>query len=370
MEVIMKKSLLKKLSVILLISILVFSVSGCGNDSAQNEQVSKDESTEKQALPEKINFGILRIPNDETIALAEGYFDKYFTEKGIKVNTTVFDSGAEANQALASGSIDFATMGNTNAITALSRELKVEMVWLHEVLGDNEALAVKNNSEIEKIEDLAGQRIAVPFASTAHYILLNVLKEAGIEDDVQLLDMQTAEIVAAWERGDVQAAYSWQPTLAQLLESGYTLTDSKEMADKGFITANVEVVRKEFSEEYPELVADFISALSQAGDIYRNDPEKAAEIAGSELGLEAEVALHQMQGTTWKTREELLSEDSFGTVDQPGNFAKIMKDTSDFLQNQNSIEESPSQETFNEYVNPEYIKMSLENTSLEDDQSY
>src|SRR6056297_1050431 len=304
MEVIMKKSLLKKLSVILLISILVFSVSGCGNDSAQNEQVSKDESTEKQALPEKINFGILRIPNDETIALAEGYFDKYFTEKGIEVNTTVFDSGAEANQALASGSIDFATMGNTNAITALSRELNVEMIWLHEVLGNNEALAVKNDSGIEKVEDLVGERVAVPFASTAHYILLNVLKEAGIEKEVQLLDMQTAEIVAAWERGDIKAAYSWQPTLENLLEKGYTLTDSKVMAEKGYITANVAVARKGFTENYPELTADFISALAKAGDIYRNDPQKAAEIAGDELGLEAEVALHQMRRTTGKTREE------------------------------------------------------------------
>ncbi|MFW5719343.1 MAG: taurine ABC transporter substrate-binding protein, partial [Halanaerobium sp.] len=112
---------------------------------------------------------------------------------------------------------------------------------------------------------------------------------------------------------------------------------------------------------YPELVADFISALTEAGDIYRNDSEKAAEIAGSELELETEVALHQMQGTTWKTREELLGEDFFGSVEEPGNFAKIMKDTSDFLQEQESIEESPSQEVFNEYVNPEYIKMSLEN---------
>ncbi len=357
----MKNSLLKKLSVILLISILVFSVSGCGNDSTQNEQASKNESTEEQALPEEINFGILRIPNDETIALAEGYFDKYFTEKGIEVNTTVFDSGAEANQALASGSIDFATMGNTNAITALSRELNVEMIWLHEVLGDNEALAVKNDSGIEKVEDLVGERVAVPFASTAHYILLNVLKEAGIEKEVQLLDMQTAEIVAAWERGDIKAAYSWQPTLAQLLKNGYPLVTSEDMAEKGYITANVEVVRKKFSNKYPNLVVDFVSAMSEAADIYRKDPQKAAEIVSQELGIKPEVALHQMRGTSWKTREELLSQDFFGNQENPGNFAKIMKDTSDFLQDQGSIENSPSQEEYNEYVNPEYIKLSLEN---------
>jgi taurine transport system substrate-binding protein len=350
----MKKNYIKKLFFFFLITVLALTLTACGNDQAEN-------TATEESLPEEINLGILRVPNDETIADAEGFFDEYFTNRGIKVNTRVFDSGVEANQALASGSIDFATMGNTNAITALARELNVELVWIHEVLGENEALAVKDGSGFEEIKDLVGERIAVPFASTAHYVLLNVLKEAGIEEDVQLLDMQTAEIVAAWERGDVQAAYTWQPTLAQLLKSGSTLTDSREMAEKGYITANVEVVRKGFSEEYPELVADFISALSQAGDIYRSNPERAAEIAGNKLGLTAEVALNQMRGTTWKTREELLGEDFFGTVDKPGNFAKVMKNTSDFLQNQGSIEESPTQAAFNEYVNPEYIKMSLEN---------
>lgn len=350
----MKKNYFKKTLLLFVIIGLTFILTACGNNQAENTQESKN-------LPDEINFGILRVPNDQTIAIAQGFFDDYFTERGIKVNTRVFDSGVEANQALASGSIDFATMGNTNAITALARELKVELIWIHEVLGENEALAVKDGSGIKKVKDLAGKRVAVPFASTSHYILLNVLKEAGIEKEVQLLDMQTAEIVAAWERGDVQAAYTWQPTLAQLLKSGSTLTNSKKMTDKGYITANIDVVRKEFSQKYPELVADFISALSQAGDIYRNNPEKAAKIAGDKLGLETEVALHQMQGTSWKTRKELLRADFFGTKTEAGNFAKVMKDTSDFLQAQGSIEESPSQAAFNQFVNPKYIEMSLEN---------
>ncbi|ADO77548.1 MetQ/NlpA family ABC transporter substrate-binding protein [Halanaerobium praevalens] len=350
----MKKNYFKKTLLLFVIIGLAFILTACGNNQAENTEESKN-------LPDEINFGILRVPNDQTIAIAQGFFDDYFTERGIKVNTRVFDSGVEANQALASGSIDFATMGNTNAITALARELKVELIWIHEVLGENEALAVKDGSGIKKVKDLAGKRVAVPFASTSHYILLNVLKEAGIEKEVQLLDMQTAEIVAAWERGDVQAAYTWQPTLAQLLKSGSTLTNSKKMADKGYITANIDVVRKEFSQKYPELVADFISALSQAGDIYRNNPEKAAKIAGDKLGLETEVALHQMQGTSWKTRKELLSADFFGTKTEAGNFAQVMKDTSDFLQAQGSIEESPSQAAFNQFVNPKYIEMSLEN---------
>lgn len=348
--------LFKRILSIVLVVIIVGSLVACNTDS--------EKSTEKpetvSSLPEEINFGILRVPNDETLSIAEGLFDKYFTEKGIKCNFIVFDSGVDANKALASGSIDFATMGNTNSIIALSKEMQVEMIWIHEVLGEIEALAVKNDSGINKIEDLSGKKIATPFASTAHYILLNALKEAGIQDQVQLLDMKTPEIVAAWQRGDIQAAYTWQPSLGKLLEDGKMLVSSKEMADKGYITANVEVVRKEFAKKYPDLVSDFIACLTEAADIYRQDPEKAADIIAKELEITKEDALLQMQGSTWHTPEELLGEDYFGTSEAPGAFAVIMKDTSDFLQNQGSVENSPSQEVFNDYVNPFYIEKYLE----------
>lgn len=355
----MNKSVIKKFLLFILIVFLALSLTACSGTEKKTAD-KKNSNSSAAPLPQEINIGILRVPNDETIALAEGYLDEYFTKRGIDIKTTVFDSGVEANQALASGSIDFASMGNTNAITALARDLNVELVWIHEVLGENEALVVKKDSDIEKIKDLKGKRAAVPFASTSHYVFLNVLKEAGIEKDVQLLDMQTAEIVAAWERGDIKAAYSWQPTLQKLIDSGRILTNSKEMAEKGYLTANVIIGRKGFTQKYPRLTADFISALSRAGDLYRSKPQKASEITGKSLELKPEVTLQQMKGTSWKTREELLSKDFFGTADNPGNFAKVMKNTSDFLKEQGSIDHSPSQAEFNKYVNPKYIQMSLE----------
>lgn len=348
----MRNKIVKMIAVSFLIVVIVFSITGCGNDQNESSDV----------LPEEINFGILRVPNDETIAMVEGMFDEYFTEKGIKCNFIVFDSGVEANQALASGSIDFATMGNVNAVTSLSRELGVEMIWIHEVLGEIEALAVKNGSGINKLEDLVGERVAVPFASTSHYVLLNAFKNAGIEDEVKLLDMQTTEIVAAWERGDIKAAYLWQPTLGKVLETGKVIVSSKEMAERGYITANVELVRKKFSKKYPDLVTSFITLLANAGDIYREDPQKAADIVSQKLEITPEEALKQMGGSTWHTRKKLLGQDFFGRTDKPGNFAVIMKETSDFLQKQNSIDDSPSQEEFNKYVNPLYIEKSLEET--------
>ncbi|NBI08213.1 ABC transporter substrate-binding protein [Senegalia massiliensis] len=350
------KNKIKIISIILTIGLL--TITACGNSEETNTSSKGNEN-----LPKEINFGILRVPNEETIAMAEGYFDEYFGEKGIETNFIVFDSGVDANKALASGSIDFATMGNTNSIIALAMGLDVEMIWIHEILGEIEALAVKNDSGIEKIEDLAGEKVATTFASTSHFVLLNALQEAGIEDEVELLDMQTAEIVAAWERGDIKAAYTWQPSLGKILEDGKMLVSSEEMAEKGYVTANVDVVRKEFAEKYPELVEDFITLLSESADIYIEDPEKAAEIVSEELGIEKEEALTQMKGSIWIPREELIGDRYLGKSEEPGDFARIMKETSDFLKEQGSIENSPTQEEFNKYVNPEYIEKSLESDS-------
>ncbi|NTW72098.1 MAG: ABC transporter substrate-binding protein [Eubacteriaceae bacterium] len=344
----MKANWKKLIAAVMAVSILITFTACSGN---------KDISEQ----PEEINFGILRVPNDETIAIAEGLFQQTFEEKGIKCNFIVFDSGVEANKALASGSIDFATMGNTNAIIALALGLDVEMIWIHEVLGEIEALAVKNGSGIDEISDLAGQKIATPFASTAHYSLLNALKNAGIEDKVQLLDMQTAEIVAAWERGDVLAAYTWQPSLSVLLKNGKMLVSSKEMAEQGYVTANVELVRKGFAEKYPDLVADFITCLAKAGDIYGEDPQEGAAIVAAELEITSEDALMQMEGSLWCSPEELLGADYFGKSGEPGDFARIMKDTADFLKEQDSIDQAPDQKAFNAYVNPIYIEAAIEN---------
>jgi len=326
-------------------------LAACGESNSSTEEGTN--------LPEEINIGYLRVPNDEKVAKTEAMFDQYFADRGIEANFLVFDSGVEANQAFASGSIDFASMGNTNAIIALSRGLDVELIWLHEILGEIEALAVRETSNIETVEDLAGMRIATTFASTSHYSLLQVLNDAGIADQVELLDMQTVDIVAAWERGDIDAAYTWQPSLGRLLEDGNMLVSSEEAAEMGHKTANVLLARKGFSEQYPDLTADFIAALVEGGNLYRENPEQAAEVVADPLGISPAEALHQMEGSIWLTPEAAISNEYLGSTEQAGAFSKVMKETSDFLLEQGSISDSPSQATFDAFINPLYIETYL-----------
>lgn len=335
---------------IILLSVLLFACSSNSDDK-------------KNEAPTKFNIGYLRVPNDEYIAISKKYIDEYFANKGIEVNYIIVDSGVEANKAFASGSLDFASMGNTNGIVALATGLDTELVWIHEALGDIEALVVRDGLGIEKIEDLKGKKIATIFSSTSHYSLLNALKEAGIENDVTLLDMLTVDIVAAWNRGDIDAAYTWEPTLSELKsQNAKVLLTSADMAKKGYVTANVGLVRKSFAQKNPDIIAGFLKQLDKANTFYLENKLEAIKVAAEGLELPYDVVEKQMAGSIWLGIDTLNTDEYMGSSDKPGKFSQIMKDTADFLKEQDSIRKSPSKEEFDKFINVKYIERAKEIT--------
>ena len=317
---------------ILIIVLLLFSIVLLGCNGTKKE----------------VNLGLLRAPNDALLAKQMGLFEEKFNALGYEVNYMYFDSGVDANKAIASGDIDFATMGNINALVALGTELDAELIWIHETLGEVEALAVRDSANIETVEDLEGLKIATTFASTAHYILLNVLKEAGIESTVQLLDMKTSEIVAAWDRGDIDAAYTWQPSLGLLLEDGEVLVSSADMIEKGYMTANVELTRKSFAEEFPNLVQAYIECMAEAYDYFMSDREEAINKLAIELELSVEEITLQTNGSIWTSLEEMQDADYFN------GYIDTMLSQSSFLLDQDFLDRTLTREEIDIFMNNSY----------------
>lgn len=300
---------------------------------------------------DSVNLGLLRVPNDAMLAKQMGLFDEKFNALGYDVNYYYFDSGVDANKAVVSGDIDFATMGNINAIVALGNNLDAELIWIHETLGAVEALAVKNDKGVEEVADLAGKKIATTFASTAHYILLNVLKEAGIEDDVTLLDMKTSQIVAAWERGDIDAAYTWQPSLSALLDSdGFVLISSEDMIEKGYMTANVELARKSFANRYPELVEAYIECMSIAYNYFQNNYDDAINKLALELELDVADITLQTSGSIWTSLADMQDNDFID------GYVQTMYEQTVFLNEQNFVSREITLAEMGVFINEFYAK--------------
>ena len=349
----MKKNHMFSKLLFLSCSALLFAACG-GADSATDSSTASADGD----LPEKVVIATLEMPNDEGIAKAEGYFED---ELGVPVEVVQFESGKAINQAMVSGAVDFGLTGSGSAVLGIASGIPIEMIWIHETLGSVEALAAKSALNATSLEDLKGKNIGVPFASTAHYSLLRAITASGFEEtDFTLIDLQPSDIFAAWQRGDIDAAYVWEPTLSQLLADGNIVLHSGDVAEMGYMTANVEIVRSEFGEAYPEIVEKYIASVDKAVTLYREDPEQAISIIAEQLNITEESAKLQMEGQNWISAEEQLDAANLGTSEAVGAMAATMLDMGQFYLDQGNITDLPSAEAFAEGINTTYIQAYLD----------
>ena len=134
----------------------------------------------------------------------------------------------------------------------------------------------------------------MPFVSTTHYSLLAALKHWGVDPkSVEILNLRPPEIAAAWERGDIDAAYVWDPALGKIKENGKLVTSSAEVAKWGAPTFDAWIVRKEYAEAHPKVVEGFVKVTGDAYAAFLKDPaawgvtspeaEKIARLTGAKL---------------------------------------------------------------------------------------
>lgn len=349
----MKKNHMFSKLLFLSCSALLFAACGGAPSATDSSTASADGD-----LPEKVVIATLEMPNDEGIAKAEGYFED---ELGVPVEVVQFESGKAINQAMVSGAVDFGLTGSGSAVLGIASGIPIEMIWIHETLGSVEALAAKNALNATSLEDLKGKNIGVPFASTAHYSLLRAITASGFEEtDFTLIDLQPSDIFAAWQRGDIDAAYVWEPTLSELLADGNIVLHSGDVAEMGYMTANVEIVRSEFGEAYPEIVEKYIASVDKAVTLYREDPDQAISIIAKSLNITEESAKLQMEGQNWISAAEQLDAANLGTSEAVGAMAATMLDMGQFYLDQGNITDLPSEEAFAEGINTTYIQAYLD----------
>src|SRR5690606_16605590 len=140
---------------------------------------------------------------------------------GYKINYRKFTGGGDVIRAMASGQVHVGEAGSAPIAAALSQGLPVQLFWILDDIGSAEVLVARNGSGIEKLEDLKGKKIGVPFTSTTHFHTMVALEMAKIQPNaVRLLNMRPPEVAAAWERGDIDATFIWEPVLSRVKGSG------------------------------------------------------------------------------------------------------------------------------------------------------
>lgn len=294
-----------------------------------------------------IRIGYQTFPSGDLVVKNSGWLEQELPDYTIE--WTKFDSGADVNTAFVAGELDFGALGSSPIARGLSDPLRIpyQVGWILDVAGDNEALVARNGTGIAKVEDLRGRKVATAFASTAHYSLLAALDRAGLSaSDVQLIDLQPQASLAAWQRGDIDAVYTWLPTLDEIRRDGTTLVTSRELAEAGKPTLDLAVVATDFAAEHPDVVDVWRRAQARALTTIADDPDTAAKAVAAEAGITPDEAKSQLTQAVFLDPAEVTSPQWLGTDGAPGTLANNLHSAAQFLAEQHQIPSAPDLATF------------------------
>ncbi|MBV8621096.1 MAG: taurine ABC transporter substrate-binding protein [Curvibacter sp.] len=189
---------------------------------------------------------------------------------GYKVTYRKLGSGAEVARALASGAIQIGEAGSSPVAAALSQGVEIEVFWILDNIHEAEALIARQGSGIQSLADLKGKKLGVPFVSTSHFHALVALQDAGVNPrDVKILNLRPPEILAAWERGDIDATFVWDPVLAKVKQNGSQIISSGQIAAKtGKATFDALAVTRAFARDNDAFLTQFVQLLADTDKSY------------------------------------------------------------------------------------------------------
>ena len=305
----------------------------------------------RAATPDRINIAFFVGASPTMIAKGDGWIEELTRAK---VNWIEVGSGAEINTAVAAGSVDIG-IGNGSSPTAagIAQDIGYEVIAMLDNIGPAEEMTVRKAAGIHAPVDFKGKRIATPFGSTSHFRTMGFLQTNGMtQRDVTLLDMRPDAIVAAWQRGDIDAAYVWSPAKTKVLDAGgevFRTYDKLEAA--GYVIADVMVARIAFAKAYPEAVVAILKASNRSLAMWKDKPDEAAAIIGKQAGISTEAARGDLLQYDFVPPDAQLKPQWLGPPGHPGHFAEVLQGTAKFLVAQRSIRSVPPLAAYQKAIN-------------------
>jgi taurine transport system substrate-binding protein len=278
---------------------------------------------------------------------------------GYKINWRMFGGGGDVIKAMASGDVHLGEAGSSPITAAASQGQDIKLFWILDDIADAEALIVRNGSGINSVKDLKGKKVATPFVSTAHYQLMAIMKVNGVDPKtVNVMNLRPPEIAAAWERGDIDAAFIWDPVLSKIKGNGKVIETSKTIGAKGFPTFDGLIVNAKWAAENEAFMVALVKVLAKADAAYManrakwtvDSPEVKAVAKWTKA--DAKDVPPAMALYTFPTLAEQAGPKWLG-----GAAAKAMTSTAAFLKEQGRIQEVKPD--YSAFITDMYVKKAM-----------
>ncbi|MBL1257864.1 ABC transporter substrate-binding protein [Methylocystis sp. Sn-Cys] len=225
-----------------------------------------------------------------------------------------FSSGAPITNEMVAGKLDIGLMAdfpgalNGVAFKKAGKSSRFITVLSGSIRGSGNGVVVPIASPAQSLAELKGKTISVPFASTAHGMLLRAVADLGWDParDVKIIAQAPEVAGSALQSGQIDAHADFVP-FAELFPARGFARKIFDGAQAGVPTFHGALVDSDYAEKYPELVVAYLRAIIDANRLLADEPEKYSELIAKATGIDAPVVylFHgplglQTRDLTWK----------------------------------------------------------------------
>ena len=277
---------------------LASAIHGC-NKKTSNQVVTKSSSSPKKTeTAPKIIIGYWPVSASLSfyLALEKGYFK----QAELNVDANKFPGAQQVVEGLIAGRVQgSAAIGSSNL--ALGEILQP---GLFKIIASNpsniqnvvDEIIVANDSPIQTIDDLKGKKFGTGPGPQNQALAKGILEKIGI-DNPQVIQLETKQHIPAITSGQIDAAFTLEPTgtigqlkgVTRILETGviakYILGNSSIPWFGGSSTLSTQ-----FIQAHPEATKKYIQVYRRAIQNIRDNPNEARKYLAGYTPIEGELA--------------------------------------------------------------------------------
>jgi NitT/TauT family transport system substrate-binding protein len=239
-----------------------------------------------------------------------------------------FTSGAPLTNEMVADKLDIGSMAdfpgsfNGAAFQKAGKQSVFITVLSGSTLGSGNGIVVPKASGVQSLAELKGKTISVPFASTAHGMLLRAVKAQGWDPEKDVnITTQAPEVAGSALQGNKVEAHADFVPFAELFPHRGFARKIYDGSQAKAPTLHGSLVDADYAKKYPEVVVAYLRAAIEADRLIAAEPEKYSELIAKVTGIEAEVnyLFHgpvglQTRDFTWKPEYRQAVKTSIDTL--------------------------------------------------------
>jgi len=213
------------------------------------------------------------------VAHEKGFFEK----EGLPIEVTMFSSGSVASEAFQAGRGDVIYCGDTPALKLWVRGAAVGLCTGASYGHYSIVVARKG---INTPADMRGKKVGVLMGSTAEYFVKLYLASGNVDPkEVDIINLQGAEMVTGIVRKDIDAFVLWEPFGSRAMQASSDV-QIVTTGEKYFLEWVLNNTTAAYAKSNPAELAAYIRGLNAASKWCTQNREEATQVVAKYLKLD------------------------------------------------------------------------------------